>query len=122
MKKKKTKPKPRRTLHLDTRVSQEESNRIRRKAEECGLTASDYMRKCALGHSPKQHLTDKEIEAYMSLYEARRDLIAITNVLKGKTEEVKLSIFGDEHFMKKWVRGVRTVLVYWDNKIKMMNE
>lgn len=54
--------------------------------------------------------------------EARRDLIAITNVLKGKTEEEKLSIFGDEHFMKKWVRGVRTVLVYWDNKIKMMNE
>lgn len=122
MRKKNTKPKPRRTLHLDTRVSQEESNRIRRKAEECGLTASDYMRKCALGHSPKQHLTDKEIEAYMSLYEARRDLIAITNVLKGKTEEEKLSIFGDEHFMKKWVRGVRTVLVYWDNKIKMMNE
>ena len=122
MKKKITKPKPRRTLHLDTRVSQEESNRIRRKAEECGLTASDYMRKCALGHSPKQHLTDKEIEAYMSLYEARRDLIAITNVLKGKTEEEKLSIFGDEHFMKKWVRGVMTVLVYWDNKIKMMNE
>ena len=122
MKKKKTKPKPRRTLHLDTRVSQEESNRIRRKAEECGLTASDYMRKCALGHSPKQHLTDKEIEAYMSLYEARRDLIAISNVLKGKTEEEKLSIFGDESLMKKWVRGVRTVLVYWDNKIKMMNE
>ncbi len=111
MKKKNTKPKPRRTLHLDTRVSQEESNRIRRKAEECGLTASDYMRKCALGHSPKQHLTDKEIEAYMSLYEARRDLIA-----------EKLSIFGDESFMKKWVRGVRTVLVYWDNKIKMMYE
>ena len=80
------------------------------------------MRKCALGHSPKQHLTDKEIEAYMSLYEARRDLIAITNVLKGKTEEEKLSIFGDESFMKKWVRGVRTVLVYWDNKIKMMYE
>lgn len=122
MKKKNTKAKPRRTLHLDTRVSQEESNRIRRKAEECGLTASDYMRKCALGHSPKQHLTDKEIEAYMSLYEARRDLIAIANVLKGKTEEEKLSIFGDESFMRKWVRGVRTVLVYWDNKIKMMNE
>ena len=122
MKKKITKPKPRRTLHLDTRVSQEESNRIRRKAEECGLTASDYMRKCALWHSPKQHLTDKEIEAYMSLYEARRDLIAITNVLKGKTEEEKLSIFGDESFMKRWVRGVRVVLVYWDNKIKMMNE
>ncbi|MEE3391720.1 MAG: hypothetical protein VZR28_11145 [Candidatus Cryptobacteroides sp.] len=122
MKKKNTKPKPRRTLHLDTRVSQEESNRIRRKAEECGLTASDYMRKCALGHSPKQHLTDKEIEAYMSLYEARRDLIAITNALKGKTKEEKLRIFGDESFMKRWVRGVRVVLVYWDNKIKMMNE
>ena len=122
MKKKVRIQRPRRTLHLDTRVTQKESDIIKRKAEECGLTVSDYMRRCALGHSPKQHLTDKEIEAYMSLYEARRDLIAITNALTGKTKEEKLRIFGDESFMKRWVRGVRVVLVYWDNKIKMMNE
>ena len=42
MKKKVTKPKPRRTLHLDTRVTPGESDTIKRKAEECGLTASDY--------------------------------------------------------------------------------
>ena len=122
MKRKVTKPKPRRTLHLDTRVSLEESNRIRGKAEECGLTASEYLRKCALGHSPKYHLTDKEVEAYLSLIKTREHFVNITNVLKGKTEEEKLRIFGNERFMYKWVRGVRDVLVYWDNKIKMMNE
>ena len=63
MKKKVTKSRPSRTMHLDTRVTREESETIRRKAEECGLTVSDYMRRCALGHSPRKHLTDREIDA-----------------------------------------------------------
>ena len=122
MKKKFRIQRPRRTLHLDTRVTQKESDIIKRKAEECGLTVSDYMRRCALGHSPKQHLTDKEIEAYCSLREMRQHFVGITNALKGKTDEEKQEIFGDVTFMRKWVRAVRNVLVYWDNQIKKMRD
>jgi len=110
MKKKVTKPKPRRTLHLDTRVSQRESDIIKRKAEECGLTASDYMRRCALGNSPRKHLTDREIEAYMSLREMRQHFVGIMNALK------------DVPFMRKWVRAITTVLKYWDNLLKKMKD
>ena len=120
MKKKVRIQKPRRTLHLDTRVTQRESDIIKRKAEECGLTVSDYMRRCALGHSPKRHLTDREIEAYCSLMEMRQHFVGITNALKGRSKEEKLEIFGDVTFMRKWVRAVRNVLVYWDNLIKKM--
>ena len=122
MKKKVKKPRPKRTLHLDTRVTQQECNTIRSKAEECGLTASEYLRKCALGHSPKYHLTDKEVEAYLSLIKTREHFVNITNVLKGKTEEEKLEICQDPVFMYKWVRACRNVMVYWDNIIKKMHE
>ncbi|MBQ9652602.1 MAG: hypothetical protein IJV32_00060 [Bacteroidales bacterium] len=122
MKKKVTKPKPRRTLHLDTRVTQNESDIIKRKAEECSLTVSDYMRRCALGHSPRKHLTDREIEAYMNLREMRQHFVGITNALKGKSKQEKLEIFGDVTFMRKWVRAVTTVLKYWDNLLKKMKD
>ncbi len=122
MKKKVTKPKPRRTLHLDTRVSQRESDIIKRNAEECGLTASDYMRRCALGHSPRKHLTGREIEAYMSLREMRQHFVGIMNALKGRSDEEKLEIFGDVPFMRKWVRAITTVLKYWDNLLKKMKD
>ena len=87
MRKKVTKSRPSRTMHLDTRVSREESETIHRKAEECGLTVSDYMRRCALGHSPRKHLTDREIDAYMSLQEMRQHFVGIRNALKGKSKE-----------------------------------
>ena len=122
MKKKVTKARPRRTLHLDTRVSQRESDIIKRNAEECGLTASDYMRRCALGHSPRKHLTGREIEAYMSLREMRQHFVGIMNALKGRSDEEKLEIFGDVPFMRKWVRAITTVLKYWDNLLKKMKD
>ena len=56
MKKKVRIQRPRRTLHLDTRVTQKESDIIKRKAEECGLTTSDYVRRCILGLWPRAHL------------------------------------------------------------------
>ena len=122
MKKKVRIQRPRRTLHLDTRVTQKESDIIKRKAEECGLTVSDYMRRCALGHSPRKHLTDREIEAYMSLQEMRQHFVGIKNALWGKSKKEKLEIFGDVDFMKRWVRAVTTVLTYWDNLLKKMKQ
>ena len=62
--KKKKEDTPRRTQHLDARVTQEDFDLVKRRAEECGMTVSKYTRKCTLGHQPKYHLTDKEIEAY----------------------------------------------------------
>ena len=115
-------PKPRRTLHLDARVSQEEFDTIKNKAKECGLTISDYVRRCALEHCPKRHLTDKEIRAYCSIYEARRDLINIANALRGRSEEEKRLIFSDVKFMQDWTKAASDLIVYWDNAVKKMKE
>lgn len=40
------------------RVTEKEKIRIKNKADKCGLTISEYLRKRALGYSPKAHLPE----------------------------------------------------------------
>lgn len=77
MKKQKKRPEdlPRRTLHLDARVTQEEYDQVKQRAEECGMTVSKYARKCTLGHQPKYHLIEQEIEAFNQIGDARGDIV-----------------------------------------------
>ena len=42
-----------RKLQLKTRVTEKEKLRIENKAKKCGLSVSEYLRKRALGYSPK---------------------------------------------------------------------
>ncbi len=44
------------------RVSEKEKIRIKNKADKCGLTISEYLRKRALGYSPKAHLPESFYE------------------------------------------------------------
>ena len=101
MRKKKKIEVPRRTKRLDSRATPDEYNTVKENAKKCGLTISDYMRKCALGHKPKLHLTEREIEAYCSLADARGDLVHIRSALKGKSQEQIKHYFKNERFMQK---------------------
>lgn len=73
---------PKRTERLEVRVTSDEYNRVAELANVCGLTVSNYVRKCVLGQHPKQRLTDREIEALCSLADARGDLIRIASAVK----------------------------------------
>ena len=73
---------PKRTERLEVRVTSDEYNRVAELANTCGLTVSNYVRKCVLGQHPKQRLTDREIEALCSLADARGDLIRIVSAVK----------------------------------------
>lgn len=53
---------PKRTERLEVRVTSEEYNRVAELANTCGLTVSNYVRKCVLGQHPKQRLTDRELK------------------------------------------------------------
>ena len=53
MKQKETKAVSKRILHLDARVTQEEYDAVKKRADECGKTVSKYTRECTLGHQPK---------------------------------------------------------------------
>ena len=51
MKQKETKAVSKRILHLDARVTQEEYDAVKKRADECGKTVSKYTRECTLGQS-----------------------------------------------------------------------
>ena len=113
---------PRRTKRLDSRATPEEYNTVKENAKKCGLTISDYMRKCALGHKPKLHLTEREIEAYCSLADARGDLVHIRSALKGKSQEQIKHYFNNERFMRSWIDAVTNIILQWDKIVEEMKE
>ena len=111
-----------RTKHLDARVTPEEHEAASKKAAACGLSLSEYTRKCTLGHNPKLHLTEQEIEAYCSLSDARGDIVHIRSALKGKSQNQIKSYFKNERFMRAWIDAVTNIIVQWDNIIEKMKE
>ena len=104
MKKKEQEIVPKRTLHLDARVTQEEYDAVKKRANECGITVSKYTRKCTLGHQPKYHLTDREIEAYDNIADARGDIVHFFNVFNDKSAEERQSYFKNATFMRGWIQ------------------
>ena len=102
MRKKKKIEVPRRTKRLDSRATPDEYNTVKENAKKCGLTISDYMRKCALGHKPKLHLTEREIEAYCSLADARGDLVHIRSA--------------------SWIDAVTNIILQWDKIVEEIKE
>ena len=47
---------------INVRVTEKEKQRIKNKADKCGLTISEYLRKRALGYSPKALLPESFYE------------------------------------------------------------
>lgn len=94
---------PRRTLHLDARVTQEEYDQVKQRAEECGMTVSKYTRKCTLGHQPKYHLTEQEIEAYNQIGDARGDIVQFFNMFNSIEAEERQPLFKSPSFMRTWI-------------------
>lgn len=95
------------------RASEEDRKTILLKSRECGISQSEYIRKCAIGHNPKYRLTEREAKAYISLADARADLVHIKNALSGKSQEELLRYFRDPHYMHKWIEATDYLIRRW---------
>ena len=73
---------------LAFRLSAKEKQEIESKAKLCAMSPSRYIRRCVVGHSPQLHLTEQETEAFVSLANARGDIVHIKNALSGKSQEL----------------------------------
>ena len=103
----------RRTLRLEARVSEKEYAKAVELAEACGLTLSDYIRKCALGRHPRRRLTDKEAEALCSLADARGDLMRIAAAVKSVQGSKRAQYFADTRFVERWMRAAVPLIARW---------
>lgn len=110
---KKKKKAVRRTRRLEARVTPEEYAQAAKLAATCGLTLSDYTRKCALGHKPRKRLTDKEAEALCSLADARGELIRIATAVKSIQGSKRAQYFADTRFVEQWMRAAVSLIARW---------
>ena len=111
-----------RDRHVDFRVNDEEYAIGQKNAEACGLSVSEYGRKCFIGQKLKLHLTAREIEAYKSLSDARGDLVHIRSALKGKTQQQIRNYFDNDEFMTAWVKAINNIIQQWDIIIEQLKE
>ncbi|MBO5593451.1 MAG: hypothetical protein J5931_02470, partial [Prevotella sp.] len=79
----------------------------------CGISLNRYLTETGLKHHPRKRLTKEEVDALNSLAFARTDLIKISSVLQGKTEEEKLKLFKSEKFMAWWIKASAELIQHW---------
>ncbi|MFA6402421.1 MAG: mobilization protein [Salinivirgaceae bacterium] len=83
-------------FRIEIRVTSLEKKILTKKAFNCGLTLSEYIRQTALGNEPRYKLTPEEIEAYIALHKYERYFTNISNMYKNHitpiNEDVRLVI------------------------------
>ena len=102
-----------RGTRMGFRATEEERQIILRNARECGISQSRSIRERALNHRPKARLTEREVEAYVSIADARADLVHIKNALSGKSQEELLRYFRDPNYMHKWIEATDRLIRRW---------
>ena len=103
----------RRTRRLEARVTAEEYTTAAELAETCGLSLSDYIRRCSLEQHPRRRLTNTETEALCSLSDARGDLIRIAAVVKAIQGSKRAQYFSDTRFVERWMRAAIPLIARW---------
>lgn len=107
---------------LTIRFTNEEKAEIIEKANACGLKPNEYCRRLILGHKPRLRMTQEEIDAINTLGDARADLIRINNVLKKKSEDFKLQLFGSISFIRLWMQAVGNLVDTWKGIMNRFNQ
>lgn len=107
---------------LTIRFTNEEKAEIIEKANACGLKPNEYCRRLILGHKPRLRMTQEDIDAINTLGDARADLIRINNVLKKKSEDFKLQLFGSISFIRLWMQAVGNLIDTWKGIMNRFNQ
>ena len=95
---------------------------MRQRAEECGMTVSKYTRKCTLGHQPKFHLTEQEIEAYNQIGDARGDIVQFFNMFNSIEAEERQPLFKSAIFMRTWIEQLTKLALELQNILDKRKE
>lgn len=96
--------KERRTEYVGAKVTPGQKRHIRRLADECGMTVSNYMLARAFGYRPKARLTARQEAVMETLIGCRSDLLNYTSALRGMAPEKRRQMFGSYPFMLGWLK------------------
>ena len=97
-------PENRRTEYVGAKVTPGQKQHIRRLAEKCGMTVSNYMLARAFGYRPKARLTARQEAVMETLIGCRSDLVNYTSALRGMNPEKRKQMFNSYPFMLEWLK------------------
>lgn len=97
-------PADRRTEYVGAKVTPGQKQRIRRLADRCGMTVSNYMLARAFGYRPKARLTASQQTIMETLVGCRSDLLNYTSALHGMNPERRRQMFNSYPFMLEWLK------------------
>ena len=97
-------PEDRRTEYVSAKVTAGQKQQIRRLAEKCCMTVSNYILARAAGYRPIARLTARQEAVMETLIGCRSDLINYTSALLGMAPEKRRQMFGSYPFMLGWLK------------------
>lgn len=105
--------KPSRSARVEARVTPDEFRLITKNAKDCGLSVSDYVRRCSLNMRPRLRLTDRQAEALCSLADARGDLVRIAAAVRSIQADKRGLYFHNTSFVERWMRAAMPLIERW---------
>lgn len=105
-------------------MSLNQKNKITELAISCGETRSSYMVQRAYEYYPRQRLSPKERELLKPLFDVRRDIVNISNVLNSLSEKERNAMLHNFKFLLEWIGYVNTAaerIMDYLNKVQKPN-
>lgn len=104
---------PPRSARVEARVTPDEFRQIAALADKCGLSVSDYVRRCSLNMRPRQRLTERQAEALCSLADARGDLVRIAAAVRSIRADKRGLYFRNTAFVERWMQASLPLIERW---------
>ncbi len=98
-----------RTVFIGAKVTPQQKEEIQARAQQCGMTVSNYLLARAYGYTPRARLTREEAALLQELDGCRSDLIRYTSALQGMSTSQRLTLFNQIPFMAGWFHKLRPV-------------
>ena len=98
-----------RTVFIGAKVTPQQKEEIQARAQQCGMTVSDYILSCAYNFKPKARLTKEEAALLQNLDNCRSDLVKYTSALHGMSTKQRMVMFNQIPFMVGWLGELSNV-------------
>ena len=98
-----------RTVFIGAKVTPQQKEEIRARAQQCGMTVSNYLLSRAYGYTPRARLTRDEAALLQELDGCRSDLVKYTSALQGMSTSQRLTLFNQVPFMVGWLGELSSV-------------
>lgn len=97
-------PEKKRTVLVVAKVTVSQRDHIRKMADKCGMTVSDYILARSYNYEPKTRMTEDEVKVLQNLDNCRADLVNYTSALHGMDSKKRKEMFNNFSFMLGWIK------------------